>query len=819
VHHQVDGVLATALRLRGCDVSMIRCDGIFRDGCDVLSWSGENFESDCASCVHNGKQLADLFGLPTIELRAQLNSEDYVRARDWSRSLEVSQLRNAMFEGRPLGDWVISSMCTYFRTTALGLDKPHIHASHRLHLFNAALAALAVERIYNQYAPSAAIVFNGRFSLYRIAAQIATDRGIRVLCHERGFTDDSFAISGPHMASAAKHLYEGFDIWGKIPLSEDQFTTVRNHLINRQSGKDLNWEPYYNYTSATSDVLRQLNIPANAKVFGCFTSSEFEIAYCDDFPSMLIQLEHIDNLIEIFRDRSDYLVVRHHPFMSGDRNAPCDSYFIQRAHIQARNAPSNVRIIMPYEQLTSYALFPHLSGCFVPISTVGIEAAAQGIPAAGLYESPARDIYNVHITTGDQQDFKKLLATLDTMSDLDRLEAMRRSYRFMSLLLQRISVKFQSFGIKSICQADIRFSDINVLRPGCDPAIDRLCNYLIDGSPWLPQPLLSDQNRSPTGEDQLLREELRGHDNARESLRQRKAQLHNESSLNQTVLNRTPTTAVVAIGGMDQLSQISIAKRVDTMNIYSLPSNPGADFGDAALTGLIQQLGQVSEPLVLVTWRGVEYDESFLSSAQKALENPDLNGAGSAVWIGGPNGTIAGEAFTIRRPFEQFDQAILAYPWLDNGPIELARFLCRRQWLIDVLTGLTTVRPFERSSALSQILRAPDVLRSPSPLVIITSPVVQALSEAAYERPNTAESIKELALVLLGQQEFERVVELVTNARIIGATARDLELLGAASLIKLQRIPEARYALVRELIRFPENDQARKFYRELCWNG
>ena len=273
VHNQLDAIAASALRIRGCDVRIIGCDGIYKN-CDVLAWSAEYTFRDCANCAASGKAFFDAFKLPHLQLRNFLTQRDFELAQNWADSIDPSDYSEAMYNDLPIGKWVTSSVFSYFRITMEGLSQPRVREVHRQFLINGLLTYNAVFRILNEYKPTNMVVFNGRFAAYRVAFEVAREYGIDVITHERGFSDDTFMLYKNNTCIDTKPIFDITNAWKNIYLTKQQLAQVKQYLTNREQGLDINFPSFYNYNTDYLKVRSKLRIPINKKVLGVFLSNQ-----------------------------------------------------------------------------------------------------------------------------------------------------------------------------------------------------------------------------------------------------------------------------------------------------------------------------------------------------------------------------------------------------------------------------------------------------------------------------------------------------------------------------------------------------------------
>jgi len=130
VHNQLDAVFAAKLRLEGAIPLIVRCDGLY-EYCDVLAWSGENSVQDCRNCAAAGNQFFESFQLACVQLRDYLTNDDYAEAAHWCDSLSPENYVEASFDTLPIGQWVISSIFSYFRITDKELGLPKVRQVHK----------------------------------------------------------------------------------------------------------------------------------------------------------------------------------------------------------------------------------------------------------------------------------------------------------------------------------------------------------------------------------------------------------------------------------------------------------------------------------------------------------------------------------------------------------------------------------------------------------------------------------------------------------------------------------------------------------------
>ena len=384
VHNQVDAVLATALRQRGADVLLLACDGLFQEKCYVLTHSSQP-EQDCKNCTLSGQSFFNFFQLPLLQTRDLISPGDLEEANQWVSSLADEELVSARFGSLEVGEWVRPSVRSFYVVNPRSLNLPEVVHLYRIYLVlfagDVSSCRARVLRLINLRTAFCTMVLDLFTPLFFHAAR---KRGVEVLTHERGSPANSFTFSHNEKAASWKAINVVVKAWEKLPLSSQEFDLTKELLLDWEYGKNRIAGNFYDFSSNESELKARLNIPADRRILSVFTSSEHELVTETDRQIGGQQLSILARLIEIFSEREDYLVIRHHPNAGVTVRKRMDYDYLTRAYLQSSNLPNNVRIIMPNEKITSYSLVWNSHACISFISTIGIEAIAPWSPLCVL---------------------------------------------------------------------------------------------------------------------------------------------------------------------------------------------------------------------------------------------------------------------------------------------------------------------------------------------------------------------------------------------------------------------------------------------------
>lgn len=696
VHHQLDAVLATALRARGVEVAAIRCDGLLPI-CDQHS-QGDNREKTCSHCQACGNSLFSSFGVPCIQLRATLTDFDYKTAENWAQGLGVNEYSSAVFDGLPIGQWVTPSLCSYYRITAGVLRDSVVQAktleNHRQLLVSGLLTYWSVTRMIAHIEPSHMVCFNARMASYRVAFEAARAMGVEVITHERGFRDDTFTLFSNYGSIQTQPVYDAFNTWKDIPLNHSELAKVGQYFDNRERGTDLNFDPFLDFATDYSAVRAALRVPADARLIGVFTSSEYEFSLCRDYDTFIDQLQFIERLMVVFRERpNDYLVVRHHPYLGGSTSSLADHEFINKAMEAARLSPRNVRIVMPGERLNSYALMNNLDGAIAFLSTAGVESVSRGVATACFEQSAYRDALTECIQDDGKRYLHALIDRLIAKTATFGVEDLRRLYRFQNTLISKLSNEFKTFGIKDIYAPLIKTENIGLIIDGGDEALDRACDHILKGSPLLPQPREEQRLASTRDEDDFLSARLE----MTRSLRQRVR----KETTNFEHCKTDHKVAVVTLGKREARPVGLETSRHTSIHLESMGEPEGLTYDDLA-----RCIEAIPADLVTVASSHIEYDEAFISYAVDSLSKTEQDnkiGVLYGAWIRQSTGHIGDQIFSKRHPRVSLDRLKQLCPNLATEPYRLLSLVIfKKEAGLDFLHALGKT-PFTSPHALEPI--------------------------------------------------------------------------------------------------------------------
>ncbi len=477
LHGYVEMGILQALKEKKANIINVFCD-IKSEYCYLFLYG----EAECTFCKQRALAFATEKNLPFIWLSRFARPEDHALAVQFIDSLAPKAYPHTEYEGKKIGEWVISTFISYVREKSFDWHKPEQVKIFRGMLVYALEVALALERLLDQGRYDRVLMFNGRFLPFSILLALAESRGIPCYLHERGAQPDTYKVLRHNPAQKLHPMT--IDIPAEIlrqPLSPEQLEKTQALMLARESGKTAtNWDRYAPAT-VHEDLRSQLGIGKDKRVWAFFATSDDEMAaYADymyqDFPTQL------DGLIPIIQIVSGYpdvhLVIRIHPHTGskGEKRVPWSDRLT--AFLRKRNYP-NVTVIGADDEVNTYELMRLAEVGLVSESTCAIEMVHRGKPAMAFTKGidPREGIF----VATDKESMKNILERLHKgeISRAEIKECFRKSLRYRYFRLFRQDIPFEILKQTSPHTVIPLFKRVEEIKNSRFPNLDKLSGQIL----------------------------------------------------------------------------------------------------------------------------------------------------------------------------------------------------------------------------------------------------------------------------------------------------------------------------------------------------
>lgn len=508
VHTVYEETIAKACHVRGATVEYLLCDGLLPE-CDQHWDSKTNVPRPfdlCQRCQTVAKTNLDGLGFPYRWLGEFVSPAEKTAAFAWAQGVKPCELRDASYKGFPIGQWVLSSLISYFRQYPPDLNNWHVVSVYRGFLFSAAIVATGLGNYLEMNAIDAAILFNGRQSVTRVALEIFQQCGIRVLTHERAEYQRGHANIRANAHCMSPEPFKAFwNMWGQVPLTRESLDAVSQWLIQRRYGANLAWIPFNKSSVSSSSLKTRMNLNQDKRLWALFTSSTDEVAgdplLQGPYESQAAWVRDVVRWVGL-RDDVE-LIIKVHPNLGGN-------YYIGKAVDELRiyqemksALPANVRIVLPEDSVNAYSLAEEADVGLTFGSTIGLEMAMLGKPvlvaSRALYEHGSEIL-----TVRSKESLPGLLETC-LHARPDR-EIQRQAFRLAYYYIFRFELPFPAVKVLGVFEAESNYVNRQDLAPGKDDSLDHICDFLMKGCPLFDCPTREEQSRTTADEDAFFEE-------------------------------------------------------------------------------------------------------------------------------------------------------------------------------------------------------------------------------------------------------------------------------------------------------------------------
>jgi hypothetical protein len=471
-HVQWEGVLAQALRLRGASVSFLGCGG----GLEVCDRNNlyEAPPMPCRSCRSYVRFAVDAHGFARTEL-------EYGSEVDWPEldELDVDELYELSWNDVPLG--ALARIPTqWFNMTTRVHDDPLAPLNIRRFLRSGRRVADAISQWLDREQPEVMVLLNGLFFFESICWELCRQRDIPVVTYERGFVKGSLVFRRDSCACHFDHS-PWWPQWRDRPLTDAQDATLTAFIDARRTG-GATIDTYWDRVRFEGVERRR-----QGRLVAMFTNLTWDSAVIGKQLAFDSIHDWIEAAVRHFEHRpDDELVIRVHPaelkLRGKQTREPVAGVLAERFE----RLPDNVRLLGAEDPTSSYTLMEQADVGLVYTSTTGLELALSGTPTVVAGNTHYRD-KGFTIDPLDPRDFAQRLDAVldDPQAHAPDVELARR---YAWLFFFAAPFEFPFVDEPRLGLARITTSDLSALAPGRHADLDRLCDSILHGGDFGPDP-------------------------------------------------------------------------------------------------------------------------------------------------------------------------------------------------------------------------------------------------------------------------------------------------------------------------------------------
>lgn len=487
----VDGLVASALWLRGAEPMFLLCDELLPacEQCAYIAFSRpDDFVANgpqadlCRPCFSRGSRFLRPLPIPVRRYGEFVDRGTSTRkALEEARDFSLEECFTFESEGLRLGEQVRASVLRFFGKADLS-DEPEtlVVATARRYAAGAMVAAAVAERTLAALEPDVLTAHHGVYVPQGVLGQVARRAGVRVVNWGPSYRDRTFIFSHDdtyHMT----FLSEPTALWEDRALSEAEEESLLAFLRARRRGEgDWAWvtpeAALRREEHEKHEIVAQLGLDLDRPVIGLLTNVLWDAQLYYEARGFTDMLEWLWFTIDHFAAHPEaQLLIRVHPHevKHGNRQ-PVVPAILQRYP----TLPENVRLVEHDSPLNTYALMDLCQAVLIYGTKTAVELAPFGTPVVVAADAWIRD-KGLTVDVATKEEYTAVLESLPRIARLDE-QAIQRARRYAYHFFFRRMIPLAAFE-PGTQEPRLRLSSLADLAPGRDRGLDVICAGVLEG--------------------------------------------------------------------------------------------------------------------------------------------------------------------------------------------------------------------------------------------------------------------------------------------------------------------------------------------------
>jgi hypothetical protein len=487
----MESTLAAALALRDAEVEIVLCDAAL-PAClraeysdlpdDTVLTERRLPQTFCPTCMGRGRAMFEPLGLKVRYLSELITEDDRAEAQRIAQSLPADQIEGFVQDGLAVGEHARAGALRYYCRGDLE-DEPRGEEVLRRYLEASLLSVAAYRRLLAQGRYDVAVFHHGLYVPQGLVGEVCRTVGVRVVNWVVAYRESSFILS--HGDTYHHTLMEepGSD-WQDMAWGPAQRAEIAAYLKSRWQG-DRDWIGFHEKPDEDAAALvRSLGLDPKKPVIGMLSNVLWDAQLHYPANAFASLLDWAAATIEYFAVRPDLqLLLRIHPaeVRGTARSRQPLAEALARRFPQL---PSNVFVIPPESPVSTYAAMELCDSVLIYGTKTGVELTAVGIPVVVAGEAWIKH-KGLTLDASNPDEYRRILDSLPLGERLDpEITDRALKYAFHFFFRRMIPLAFlKKVGSSLFFTPAIASAD--ELAEGCDPALDIVCDAILDGKPFI----------------------------------------------------------------------------------------------------------------------------------------------------------------------------------------------------------------------------------------------------------------------------------------------------------------------------------------------
>ncbi|MCW5622449.1 MAG: capsule biosynthesis protein [Burkholderiales bacterium] len=486
----MESLLCVGLTMRGARSEMLLCDEAL-PACMMaeINWYQDTDRfartgprDRCRHCYAPAADLMQQTGLGVRRLSAQLTVQERRDAQQLAASAPIAEIAQLSVDGVSVGEHALAGTLRFFARAQLERSNACERVLRR-YLEAALLTYYATRRLLTAERWDAIVLNHGIYVPQGIIAETARQRGVRVVTWHPAYRRGCFIFSH-HETYHHSLRTEPTAQWEDIAWDDAHRNEIEDYLRSRWVG-DGDWIRFHSNPQLQPEAIRrEIGIDLSRPTIGLLTNVAWDAQLHYPANAFADMLEWLIETIRYFQTRpSLQLLVRIHPAeLTG--TLPSRQPALDEIRKAFPEMPQNVFVIPPDSRLSTYVAMAHCNAVLIYGTKTGVELAAAGMPVIVAGEAWVRG-KGVTLDATSREHYFQLLDELPLPSRLESAvqeRALKYAYHFFFRRMIPLSCMEEVSGWPPF---RVRVSHLADLEAGGDDGLDRVCQGILFGTPFI----------------------------------------------------------------------------------------------------------------------------------------------------------------------------------------------------------------------------------------------------------------------------------------------------------------------------------------------
>lgn len=489
----MESVVATALRLRGADVSGLLCDSAVPAcmECDHRVYPTSSAQQRlirqgpkelCLSCTRNGTRLYGDLSIPVLYYREYITPDDERHAAAISAETALQDIRNYQLDGLLVGEHAYAGVLRFY-SRGDTRNEAHAEGVVRRYFEAALLTVFMMRNLLKARRFDVCVMNHGIYVPQGLIAEVCREQGVRIVTWNPAYRRNCFIFSHDDTYHHTL-MNEPLSTWENMPWNEKMQRDIVQYIDSRSEGsRDWIWfheKPEFDVRRIESE----LGIDLSRPTIGMLTNVvwDAQLHYPANAFSGLV--EWVMETISWFAAHPELqLVIRVHPAEIRG-TVPSRQRIVDEILRAFPTLPKNVFVIPPESHASTYAVMKQCDSVIIYGTKTGVELTSMGIPVIVAGEAWIRN-KGVTQDASSVDQYHELLARLpygERMSAEQVLRARKYAYHFFFRRMIPLPFMHPRGGVPPFSP---QLESLGQLGAGHFKGLDVICDGILNGSEFV----------------------------------------------------------------------------------------------------------------------------------------------------------------------------------------------------------------------------------------------------------------------------------------------------------------------------------------------